>query len=171
MRIMAPGGQFFGDEGGDQARDISVETGDFPNQAGGGKGEFFTCHDEDGFDAGDAAVGEGQLKFVLDVGEVTQGPDNDLGLFFSDVIDGQSGEGLDGDIVQVFSEFLNHRKAFMDGEEVFFFGIAPDGDDQRWEDFDAAVNHVKMTVGNGIKRSGKDRRDDLVLSHRTTWGE
>ena len=168
MNIIEPGGKFFGDEGRDQCRDIPVEAGDFPNQAGGGKGEFFAGHDEDGFDAGDTAVGEGELEFVLDVGEVSQGPDDDLGLFFSDIIDGQSGIALDGDIGEVFGEFLDHRLAILDGEEVVFFRISSDGDDQFRENPGATVNHVQMAVGNGIKRPRKDRRDDLVLSHRNT---
>ena len=61
---------------------LSAEGGDLLDERGGGEAEFLAGHDENGFDAGDPSVGQGDAELVVEVGEVAEAPEDGGGLAF-----------------------------------------------------------------------------------------
>ena len=51
---------------------VAAKGDDLFDKAGGSEAKFLAGHDEDGFDTGDLAVGEGDAEFVVEVGEVAE---------------------------------------------------------------------------------------------------
>ena len=142
---------------------LSAEGGDLLDEGGGGEAEVFAGHDEDGFDGGDLAVGEGDAELVVEVGEVAESAEDGGGLAFFDELDGEAFVGFNGDVGEAAGERAEEFEAFVDGEEEIFFGVNADGDDEAVEELAAAINNVYMTKCRGIEGTGKD--GDFL-----TWG-
>ncbi len=152
---------------------VAAEGDDLFDEGGGGESEFFAGHDEDGFDTGDLSVGEGDAELVVEVGEVAEASEDGGGFAVADEGDGEAGVGFDGDVGEFFGEFFDEGEAFLDGEEVFFFGVDADGDDEVVEEFSAPVDNVEVAEGERVEGSGEDGdfmgragHGDLVLGRR-----
>jgi hypothetical protein len=167
--VVAVVDEAFDDARGEQAAElvgVSAEGDDLFDEAGGGEAEFFAGHDEDGFDIGDFAVGESDAELVVEVGEVAQATEDGGGVILFGEVDGESGVGLDGDVGEMSHEGAYDAESFFDGEEVLFFAVFADGDDESVEDFAAAFDDVDVAAGDGVEGAGEDGGGLVFLAHR-----
>ncbi len=147
------------DLGGEEAFELlglSAEGGDLLDEGGGSEAEVFAGHDEDGFDGGDLAVGEGDAELVVEIGEVAEAAEDGGGLAFLNELNGEAFVGFDGDVGEAAGEGAEEFEAFVDGEEEFFFGVDADGDDEAVKELAAAVNNVYMAKCGGVEGTGED---------------
>ena len=75
--------EFVDDLGGEEFAELvrlSAEGDDLFDEGGGGEAEAFVGHDEDGFDAGDFAVGECNAEFIIEIGEIAEPAENGRGM-------------------------------------------------------------------------------------------
>jgi hypothetical protein len=147
------------DLGGEEAFELlrlPAEGGDLLDEGGGGEAEIFAGHDEDGFDGGDLAVGEGDAEFVVEVSEVAEAAEDGGGFAFFDELDREAFVGFDGDVGEAFGEGAEEFETFVDGEEEFLFRVDAHSDDEAVEELAAAVNDVDMAKRWGVKGAGVD---------------
>ena len=135
---------------------VAAEGDDLFDEGGGGEAELFAGHDEDGFDGGDFSVGECDAELVVEVGHISEAAEDSGGFSAFDELDGEAFVSLNGDIGEAFGELAQEGEAFVEGEEVFFFGVDADGDDESVEELSAAVNDVDMAKGRGVESAGED---------------
>jgi hypothetical protein len=148
-------GEVYG--GGDEAVDVASEAGDFLDDAGAEEGVGIFGHHEERFDTlVEFAVHEGELEFELEVGDCAEASKDGLTALLFDVIDEESGEGIDFDFFEVGDGLGDEVFAFFEGEEGVFGFIFCDGDDDAIEEFYGAFDEIEVAVGEGIETTWVD---------------
>lgn len=161
----------FGAHGGEGLFEVFAHRGDLADEAAGCVCETGACDDEGGFDAGDFAVGDGLLDFVLEVREISHASQEDVCAALAGEVDGEAIEGFHSDecavgflFEHVVDEFLHHIDAFFGAEERVFARVAADGDDEFVKEFAAACDDVEMAEGDGVEGAGVE--GDVFLKGR-----
>lgn len=140
---------------------VVAHRGDLPDEAGTGVGEALARDDEGGFEAGNFAVGDGLLHFVLKVGEVSHAAEEHGGTDFSREVHRQASELADGDrrgvgltLDEFRGELQNHVHAFIGCEKRVLARIAAHGDDELVEEAAAAGDDIEMAESHRVERAG-----------------
>lgn len=135
--------------------DVSAKRNYLPNEAAAGQSVLISGHNKDGFDPPDGSVGQGELEFIPEVGDIPDAAEDGGSAGLLHKIDGEPGVFLDVDCGYVFQQRADHRDALGKGEEFRLLGIVSDGDDEPVEKSDASANDVEMAFGDGIKLAGE----------------
>ena len=109
--------EFFDDEFRQDAPElahVAAEGDNLADQAAAGEGILIAGHDEDGFDAANGAIGEGELEFVAEIGDVADTAKNDGCLGALDEIDGEAGVFFDADFGDIAEEGADHGDALWE---------------------------------------------------------
>ena len=140
-----------------QAVDLAA-GGDLLDEGGAGEGEVFAGHDEDGFDVAHRTVGQSQLKFVMQVGDISQATQDHRRPDLLCEIHGQSLIGLDGDILAVFiDDLLNHLDALVGGEDDVLIRVPPHCHDQLIKEGFSPLDDIHVAIGYRVEGPGKQR--------------
>ena len=160
--------QFFVNALRNQIRDIAAEICDLSNKGRACEAVLLAGHNENRFDSRDGAVCHRKLKFVLDIGEVSQSSQHCGCSDACGVFDGKAIIALHADAGDVRNEGLNYFDALFESEKLVFDGTVADGDDKLVEKLYASIYNVKMAVGNRVERTGEDGPDKF-FSHNIAF--
>jgi polyphenol oxidase len=158
---------------------VAPEGDDLADQAAAGEGILVAGHDKDGFDTTDGAIGQGELEFIAEVGDVADAAEDNGCLGAFDEIDGEAGKFFDANAGEIAQEGADHGDALGEGEELGFFGVDADGDDQFIEEANAAADDVKVPIGDGIElarengdaRGGAGHGEQMIRDGGGGWEE
>ena len=149
------GGEGGGDVGRDKVGDVAAVAGDLFDERGAGVAELLMGHDEERLDPGlQVAVHERHVELKLEVGEGAQAADNGVGFLGDGELDEQAVEDDGGDVRVAGEVALDEIETVLGGEDGALAGVAGDGNGDAVEEFRSAVEHIEVTVGEGIKRAG-----------------
>jgi polyphenol oxidase len=122
-------------------------------------------HDENRFHSSNRPVSQGKLEFISQVGHIANAAEDGGGFAFLDEINGQAHVFFHADARDVFQQGPDHRNPFGEREQLTFFGIDANRDDELVKEPHTATDDVEMSVGDRIKLAGENR--DLFRGRRS----
>lgn len=141
----------------DELVHVASETRDFFDQPAADVSQFFARHEKHGFQIGlQLPVHEGELEFKLEVAHGAQTTNECHGVLLAGEVDEQSLERHDAQVRDVLGRRLKHVHALLHRKKTLLGAVLGNGDDQFIEESGGTLEHVKVSVGDGIKASWVD---------------
>jgi CDP-diacylglycerol---glycerol-3-phosphate 3-phosphatidyltransferase len=148
-------------------RDVAAVAGDLFHERGTGVTELLVGHDEERLDLRlQVAVHERHVELELEVGEGAQAADDGVGFLGDGELDEKAVEDDDIDMRVVGEVGADEFEALLGGKDGTLAGIAGDGDGDAVEELGRAVEHIEVTVGEGIERAGINAVTHELRHHR-----
>lgn len=139
----------------DEEVDIAPESADFLDQTGTDIREFLSRHQKDRLKVGfEFPVHQCELELKLKVRHRAEPPDKGDRFFFFGKIDQQAFERFHHNVGDVLSRLLNQIHPFGERKESLLGAVFGHADDQFIKNTHSSAEHIKVTIGDGIKASG-----------------
>jgi hypothetical protein len=88
--------------------DVSTQRNHLANEAAAGQGVLIPGHDKDGFNPPYRSVGQGELEFIPEVGDIPDAAEDGGSAGLLHKIDGKTGVFFDVDCGDVFQQRTDH---------------------------------------------------------------
>ncbi len=147
--------------------DIASEGYNLPNQAAAGQGVMVAGHNENGFNAPNRSIRQGELEFISQIGDIADAAEDGGGIALFDKIDRQAGISLDADAGHFFQQDTDHRDPLGKRKELALFRVDADGHDELVKELYAPADDVQVPVGDRIKLAWEN--GDFLAWHWTCY--
>ena len=138
--------------------EASAVAANLADEGGTDVGKFAICHEEEGFDAGEGAVGKGDLQLRFEVGMGAQTADENIDVLLLGKLRGQGGESDHFDVCKSSGESAEHLCSLFVGKEGGgFLGVESNADIKLIAEFARACDDVEVSESGGIKCACKER--------------